>query len=66
MRWQVMLAELSQPVMSREEALNHQRLLESLLEATESREERELRQEQAKEQFQRVMGFSFVRGVKVK
>ena len=66
MRWQIMLAELSQPVMSKEEALNHQRLLESLLEATESREERELRQEQAKEQFQRLMGFSFVRGVKVK
>jgi len=64
MRWQVMLAELSQPVMSKEEALNHQRLLESLLEFTESREERELRQEQAKQQFRRLMGFPFVRGTK--
>ena len=61
MRWQLMLAQLAQPVMSKEGARDYQRVLDSLFQATESREEREGAVEQAKDQFEDLMGFSFVR-----
>ena len=56
-----MLAQLSQPVQTKEGARDYQRTVNDLWRATESSSERDLANEQSKEEFERVMGFSFVR-----
>jgi len=61
MRWQIMMAQLSQPVMSKEGARDYQRTVSDLWRATESSSQKEFDSEQSKEEFEKVMGFSFVR-----
>lgn len=61
MRWQLMMAQLSQPVQTKEGARDYQRTVSDLWRATETSSERDLASEQSKKKLEEVTGFSFVR-----
>ena len=64
MRWQLMMAQLAQPVQTKEGARDYQRAVQDLLRATEGKDQKEFQNVQDKKQFEDLMGFSFVRGSK--
>jgi len=66
MRWQLMMAQLAQPIQSKEAARDYQRTVQDLWRATESEGQKEVENEQSKEKFEDIMGFSFVRTGKPK
>lgn len=61
MRWQIMMAQLAQPVQTKEGARDYQRTVQDLWRATETSSQKEVINEQSKEQFEEITGFSFVR-----
>ena len=64
MRWQIMMAQLAQPVQTKEGAKDYQRTVQDLWRSTESEFQKEIQSDQDKNDFENVMGFSFVRGSK--
>ena len=62
MKWDLMIAQLAQPVSSKEGAREYQRLMSDLWRHTEDREQEELVSDRGKDSFESLMGFSFVRG----
>ena len=62
MRWQIMMAQLAQPVQTKEGMRDYQRTVQDLWRSTESEFQKEIQSDQDKNDFENVMGFSFVRG----